>query len=398
MKKDHKKVTLIIEGVYPWFISGVSQWLYRYFDYFSDIQFQVIQIATDPFKHPDFKKADYPLGQNIINFIRVIPPKITKLSHSEEDLKKWTKTLRLPDLAATDLIHVVNTGLAGWLGSFLSKRFNKPLYLTYFESYVRQISVGATTIANGYKLSLLGLNSEEYLPFFEALESEIVRQSNFISCTNLKDSERLKEQNPNTFYLPNGVDETWLITSKLKKYDADHLIIGWIGHCTWQKNPLKFFELIDAFRRWKTNTATFIMLLLESGEFDLTEKVLDKAQDYPELELIWNKQTSTVIEKLDAVCYTGFYEAFPLSLVESGAKKVLPFGWNCGDLPNDLGNFEHEDAMPETVAYHILSLRRRKPQWDKVVEELHKKIEEQYLWKHIFMEYKKNLFRFMKWQ
>ena len=388
MKKQRQKITLIIEGVYPWYKSGVSEWAYRYLTTFSDTNFRIIQVATDHFKNADYRKALYPIPSNVTDFHRVQPPTVSSFRSSDSDLKKWIQSLDLPDFSDSDSIQVLNAGLAGWLGLSLSKSSKKPLFLLHLNNYSRKIEAGSVTIANGFKLEMLGLPKNEWHSLFESMAEEVVRSASMIICSNPGETENLKSKNKNTHYIPCGIDESWLITSKLKNYDSEHLIIGWIGQCSHTKNPLKFFELIDAFKKWKTNTATFKMMLLESGEFELTEQILERSQDYPELELIWNKPTATYIEKMDAVCFTSLYESFPLILVEANAKKVLPFGWNCGDLPNELGAFEPMGALPETVAYRILSLRRKKQEWDAIVEKNYQTISEKYLWKTVFSEYR----------
>jgi len=118
-----KIICLIIEGTYPWYIGGVSEWVFRYIETLADFNFHIMQISTDDYHRHDLNKAVYPIPDNVIKFTRLSMPPAEEFRISV--LKEWADSL-IKDTSAckeTNFIHVTNTGFAGLFGLTLSKTY-----------------------------------------------------------------------------------------------------------------------------------------------------------------------------------------------------------------------------------------------------------------------------------
>ena len=85
MNLGNTSVLLIIEGTYPWYRGGVSEWTYQYLKAMKLYDFHILQVATDEFQQLDPENALYPLTQNVKSFTRVPPPIFRDQSHDREE-------------------------------------------------------------------------------------------------------------------------------------------------------------------------------------------------------------------------------------------------------------------------------------------------------------------------
>ena len=53
MSIEKISVLLIIEGTYPWYRGGVSEWVYQYLKALNNYDFHILQVATDEFQQLD---------------------------------------------------------------------------------------------------------------------------------------------------------------------------------------------------------------------------------------------------------------------------------------------------------------------------------------------------------
>ncbi|MDZ7680240.1 MAG: hypothetical protein U5J63_00680 [Fodinibius sp.] len=134
------------------------------------------------------------------------------------------------------------------------------------------------------------------------------------------------------------------------------MTVGWIGRCAQMKNPLKFFDVIEAFNEQAERAVKFLMLCCDANEPELAQNVQRRSQQYPELRLIWNRSTDEYIDQMDALCITSHNESQPLVLFEALARRVLPIGWEAGDVTPKYGIIKRQDRWPKQLAGSVLSL------------------------------------------
>ena len=120
---------------------------------FQHYWFHIVQIATDPYLQTDFSSALYEIPEQVEIFERIAPPENT--DHWKINANCWFdkhfSTIE-PVVAVTDIIHIANTGFAGWLGLGLAEKLGKPLILTEHALYWKEIQMGAAALECGYKV------------------------------------------------------------------------------------------------------------------------------------------------------------------------------------------------------------------------------------------------------
>ncbi|HLR33344.1 MAG TPA: glycosyltransferase, partial [Fodinibius sp.] len=186
-------------------------------------------------------------------------------------------------------------------------------------------------------------------------------------------------------YIPNGVPAAWLGEPASGRSTA--LTIGWIGRCAEMKNPLKFFDVIDAFNRYGRTNARFLMVVCESGEPGLEQKVRVESRKYAHLEVVWNRSAKAYIDQMDALCITSHNESQPLVLLEALSKKVLPAGWRTGDVTREFGLILDPRATADKLAADIMELWHEPVKWERVVNRRFVKIKKHHTWEKIFARY-----------
>ena len=380
-------ILLIIEGTYPWYRGGVSEWVYQYLLHLSEFRFTILQIATDEFQDLDPQEALYPLTDNVDEFIRIPPPDMTSGDYTEY-LETWLESLSKNALNFDEqfqAIHVTNTGFAGWLGAKLSNSLDVPMLLTEHAIYWKEVEMGAVALECGYKIpskeeaKITTVSSFKYFASFtysNASQVVTVSKSNIPFQRNLGASE-IK-------YIPNGIPESWLLEEKARDKTP---IIGWVGRCAEMKNPLAFFDLVEEFRAIDSNPR-FRMLLSDANEPDLQQKVESRAKDYPEVKCVWNKSAKDYFSDFDFLAITSHNESQPLVMLEALAHRALPVGFNVGDLTEEFGLVIRKDKKIEALAFQILDLWNDQPAFEEYIDERFKKVKQEHTWRTIFESYK----------
>lgn len=381
------KVLLIIEGTYPWYRGGVSEWVFQYLNALPEIEFDIIQIATDEFSGLKLEKALYPVTNNVKSFQRVPPPK--QLTHWTKDSEDWFSEIEndVVTLAEShEIIHVTNTGFAGWLGYKLSKLFSKKLILTEHALYWKEVEMGAVALECGYKVPDTdegkGIVVQTFIDIaklvYEASEEVIS-----VSKCNLKEQRLLGAKS--NYCIPNGIPNSWITQNK---HRSETPTIGWVGRCAEMKNPLRFFDLVDEFRKSEFSS-NYLMLLSDAGENELWDEVLLKAQNYPEVKLVLNESAADYFPKMDMILISSHNESQPLVMFEALSQKALPVGWEVGDLTNEFGFVLPNSSSAIELCVAITELWTDKVRFESFVEERFELLTKNHTWTAIFDQYRK---------
>src|SRR5690625_4566957 len=229
MKDDH--ILLVLEGTYPWYRGGVSEWVHQYLQHTSIRRFSILQIVGGVYRHLPFEEALYAVPRNVQHFERIAPPKLT--GSWKEDSYRWWHSLvkRVGPLAQRSrFIHIVNTGFAGWLGKELAARYDKKLILTEHALYWKEIMMGAAALECGYKVPEKKAGKEKFADLFQAIAAEIYRASDIVISVSKHNIPAQQKQGARKVrYIPNGVPAAWLGEPASGRSTA--LTIGWIGRC-----------------------------------------------------------------------------------------------------------------------------------------------------------------------
>lgn len=382
-------ILLLLEGTYPWYLGGVSEWVHQYLSEFSDYNFRILQVATDEYLKRDIQETLYDIPDNVRDFVRIPPPDLYE-DWSKESFK-WLESNRdkiqsvLNDI---NIIHVTNTGFAGWLGSVLSAEMNEPLVLTEHAIYWKEIELGAVALECGYKIPKQEIQKQRYVELFQKMAKEIYRKASVnISVSKCNTDKEYSLGVAYKAYIPNGVDNQFF-TDKDRTATSEKLTIGWIGRCTNMKNPLRFFSLVDAFRNIPDTHVSFKMLLCDAGENKLKQQIIERSSKYPEVRIIWNQSTIDYIHDMDAVCITSYNESQPLVLFEAIANKSLPFGWTAGDANKEYGLFVNQDVAPFNLATQLTGLWHSKNKWTQKVNGYYESVKKNHTWNNVFSQYR----------
>lgn len=385
---DSKTILLVIEGTYPWYRGGVSEWVHQYIRAFPDYAFHLLQVATDPFLHSDFSKALYKMPPQVTRFERIPPPDLSR-DWRQESLS-WFESVRpaaSPLCVAADLIHVANTGFAGWLGQQLAALNDLPLVLTEHALYWKEVSMGAVALECGYQIPDTEYEKERVSGWFQQMAGDIYRAADMvISVSRCNMPEQVQRGAEEVVYIPNGVPESWL---KSDAAQGQELCIGWVGRCAEMKNPLRFFNLVEALRDQNEFPVRFLMLLSDANEPELAKRVKEKAAAFPEVQTVWNEPARDWYGKMDALCISSHNESQPLVLFEALAARVLPVGWQAGDVTPAYGVIATQETPAHLLAREVIDLWRTRKRWREKVNRLHEQVRQFHVWPGIFGRYRR---------
>lgn len=383
-------VLLLLEGTYPWYRGGVSEWVAQYLKAFPDYDFRILQVATDEYLNRKMNASIYKIPGNIISFTRIPPPDLANDWRLES--KKWFEQNRthisgiLHDITT---VHATNTGFAGWLGTVLASEIDVPVVLTEHAIYWKEIDMGAVALECGYKIPGEMSQKKRFVEMFRSMAKEIYTHSDYIiSVSECNINEQKKLGARDSVYIPNGVGEDFFRNEDIIRDNAT-LNIGWIGRCANMKNPMRFLDLAAAFREQQSFDVSFLMMLSDAGEKKLEKEVRNKSRDYPELKLIWNKPAIAHIREMDAVCITSYNESQPLVLFEALANKSLPVGWKAGDANGKFGIFINQSRDAGILRDKIVALRLDRKKWMEEVNTRYDFLCKQHTWNSVFARYRK---------
>lgn len=386
MTDSSPTILLIIEGTYPWYRGGVSEWVYQYLKNLSANKVHILQVATDEFQDLDPQEALYPITENVVSFTRISPPE--SVLNWESDKIDWFNSVKKNlSYIDVDLIHVTNTGFAGWLGVKLSEILDKPLVLTEHALYWKEVEMGAVALECGYKVPNTDTDKLHISSIFKNIATEIYSKAEkviSVSKINIPEQINLGAQDP--VYIPNGISKHLIVTNKTRS-EIPH--IGWVGRCAEMKNPLKFFEIIEHFRTHNFD-ANFSMIISDANEKSLEKEVKIKAEEFPELTMVWNKNAINYIPDLDLLCITSYNESQPLVLFEALANKALPFGWKVGDVDEDFALVVNKESNTDILVKEVIKMWNNKPLFNEKVNYSFNITKNNHTWESIFSKYELN--------
>ncbi len=388
MKESHAPVLLILEGTYPWYRGGVSEWIHQYLKYNPRQLFHIIQIATDEYCYAPIDEALYELPDHVHKFERVSPPELSE--EWEKELCCWIKNVEKRVslfVEESGFIHIVNTGFAGYLGKILASHFEKSLVLTEHALYWKEIMMGAVALECGYKVPEEKKKKEAFCKMFRMMAAEIYSTSDVIvsvSKSNIPEQEKLGARD--VHYIPNGIP-----ANRLKQFvpkQSSTLTIGWIGRCAEMKNPMKFFDVISAFDEYEVENVEFIMLTCDAGEPQLEQRVRARVRETDHLQVIWNRSSEDFIDQMDALCITSHNESQPLVLFEALGRKILPVGWRTGDVTAEYGLILEPEATTGELVQSVLELWQKPQEWTRILENRFINVQDHHTWEKIFDHYR----------
>lgn len=383
------KILLVIEGTYPWYRGGVSEWIYQYLKACSKFEFSILQIATDTYQQLDPKKALYPLTDNVVNFTRILPPEIGEnWDSSMEDWFKENQSVFHTSSSDVDLIHVTNTGFAGWLGSRLKEYSFKPLILTEHAIYWLEILKGAVALECGYKIPDENSGKEVFAVAFKSIAKIVYKAADkVITVSECNISYQHENGAQDVEYIPNGIPKSWIINSENKN---DMLTIGWVGRCAEMKNPLQFFDFIDSFRTEKIEI-NFLMLLSDANEHNLEVKVRERAKKYTGFNFVWNQPSKEYYQKMDMLLITSHNESQPLVLFEALANQVLPIGREVGDFNLEYGLSFPRSTSTKNIAQSVLLFWKDTVERNSYIKKRVERVKNYHTWEKIFTKYESSI-------
>jgi len=386
----------LLRELIPGTAGGVSEWVHQYVQAFDDTIFHILQVATDQYLNATIDDALYSVPGHVESFTRIPPPDLTNDWRTES--QHWKQNVWedvVPVASNTDLIHIANTGFAGWLGKEVAEATQKPLLLTEHALYWKEIDMGAVALECGYKVPNEEHSKQNFVSMFDSMAREIYSASNIvISVSECNIPEQRKRGATDIQYIPNGIPKEWLQSSH--RSDSKKITVGWVGRCAEMKNPLKFFDVIEAFTTISEQEVQFVMLACDANEPELAASVKERSRDYPQLDLVWNRSAEEYIDRLDALCITSHNESQPLVLFEALARNVLPIGWQAGDVSEKYGLIVDRETSVETLVEQILELWQQPERWKGMVQSRHKLVVKHHTWENIFEEYRAILNKLIK--
>ena len=383
MKLNNTSVLLIIEGTYPWYRGGVSEWVYQYLKELDSYDFHILQVATDEFKQLDPYNALYPITENVKSFTRVPPP--TLKSDWETAKETWFQSIvESVPVYKYNTIHVTNTGFAGWLGIRLSDVFKTPLVLTEHALYWKEVEKGAVALECGYQIPDNFEAKSEIVDIFKQIASEVYSSSEeVVSVSRINIPYQIQFGADSPIYIPNGVPTDLLTPDKIRKKTP---VIGWIGRCAEMKNPKLFFEIVEVFQN-KSLDASFIMMLSDANEKELEQEVRALAKKYPEVNMIWNEPAHQYLHQFDMLCITSHNESQPLVMFEALSNKALPIGWEVGDLTSEFGFVVPSGISTNTLVDQVSALWEDSSKFNELTESKYDLVAYNHTWTSIFKKY-----------
>lgn len=382
-------ILLILEGGYPWYFGGVSEWTHQYLKNLSEFNFNIIQFVNEPWLTASLEEAIYSLPDNISSFKRIESPALDTTVSYKGILEWITKQRNTFSSMGADLIHATNTGFAGLFGSELANYANKPLLLTEHAIYWKEIELGAQSLECGYQIASDEDHNNRLKQIFKQISRKLYQSADDIisvSTSNLPWQKKLGATNIK--YIPNGVSADFFEGGRDIHRTADSLAeVGWIGRCANIKRPLVFLDIAKALNETMGKKIRFRMLLSDSGEQPLKNKVLAKSKGIDNLTLFWNEPADNHLSAMDALFITSQSESQPLVMLEALAKKVLPFGWEIGDATQKYGIFEQKNISIQALVNQFKELWALPDKWKEEVESRYAYVDDVHRWEHIFDQY-----------
>ncbi len=383
-------VLLVIEGTYPWYRGGVSEWIYQYLNHSSAINFSILQIATDSYRPLSLESALYPITENVTEFTRIPPPDFN--TDWSSSLTNWYQEHREEILTSNlsfDIIHATNTGFAGWLSSKISDESKRPLILTEHAIYWLEVEKGAVALECGYEIPDDDQSKREIEHLFKDIAKTVYSNSDQIITVSESNIPLQNLLGANGIrYIPNGVDSSWINPGREIN---EKPVIGWVGRCAEMKNPLQFFDYVDSFNSIGFE-AEYLMLLSGANELDLEREVLKRSAYYPKVKLVWNESSKDFYPQMDMLLITSHNESQPLVLFEALANKVLPIGRRVGDVTDKFGmTFPKSDDI-ESICRLVIEKWNDRIAFEGYLEERHALIAQEHTWENIFKEYEAILY------
>lgn len=376
---------LVIEGTYPWYRGGVSEWIFQYLKHCRSFEFSILQIATDNYRPLSLDSALYPIPENVVDFVRIPPPEFnTNWSNSLLDWYNESSSEFNGLMESHDLIHATNTGFAGWLSTKLSEESKRPLVLTEHAVYWLEVQKGAVALECGYEIPDDGTSKKEIEILFQDIAAEVYEKADYImtvSETNIPLQKKLGAKSVR--YVPNGVDSSWIIDEKKRTKKP---VIGWVGRCAEMKNPLQFFEYVKAFNSEEFE-ADFLMLLSGANEEELENQVRSEAKKHPYVRMVWNMPSREYYPEMDILMITSHNESQPLVMFEALANKVLPSGRKVGDLTDNYGLTFPKSYSLKSIVQHIKQKWKASTEFEDYVTERYQKVVDEHTWESIFRKY-----------
>lgn len=381
--QTNPQILLVIEGTYPWYRGGVSEWVHQYIRAFDEVQFGILQIATDEYRDSSIDDATYAMPDHVSSFIRIPPPAMK--GDWDTDAKAWFQSHsdQLSETAGrAECVHVTNTGFAGWLGMKLAATHDKPLVLTEHALYWEEVKMGAVALECGYKIPQHEQGKAYVSDLFKNIARQVYRTSDEIISVSESNIPRQREVGAKSVrYIPNGVEASWIREEKSR---TQPLTLGWIGRCAEMKNPLKFLEVACQLQA----PAKCLMMLCDAAEPGLKKQVITEAEQLDNIILVWNRPAIEHIDRMDALCITSHNESQPLVLFEALSRKVLPFGWSTGDVTSKYGVVAAQGTPVEEMASSITELWNSPEKWRQELEKRFQQIKNHHTWQGVFSQYK----------
>lgn len=377
-------VLLVIEGTYPWYRGGVSEWTYQYIKNCSEFSFSILQIATDSFISLEPEKALYPIPQNIISFDRIPPPEF-KADWNSSLFNWYENHISVLELATNfDLVHVTNTGFAGWIGNKISESIDLPLVVTEHAIYWLEVEKGAIALECGYKIPDSLEGKSEIVSLFKKIALQVYKSADQLISVSKCNIPLQKELGATeVVYVPNGIPENWINPKKLY---SSKPVFGWVGRCAEMKNPLQFFKFIEEFKKLGFD-CEFLMLLSDAGEKELEFKVREEAEKYENLTTVWDKPSETYYKKMDMLFITSHNESQPLVMLEALSKKVLPVGRRVGDLDNQYGLTFNSDISDFELCREVIQFWENEEARIAYINERFENLKYDHKWENLFSLY-----------
>ena len=393
-------VALLIEGTFPWYRGGVSEWVNQYLNSSPGTKFGILQIVLPPYMGRDPRRGLYQLPENVVQFCQVQPPDL-QLAVQDSGLQLvqyWLEESLIKAaslLENADILHAANTGFAGLLGVHIKKKMNVPLVTTEHAVYWKEISSGAVALECGYPIERnRAATTQKYQHFFQGIARYVYSASDeviSVARTNIDEQKRLGAREPH--YIPNGVAKESLVEKHNLVGKSEEMVIGWVGRCAHIKQPLRFLELVESLNSLSSDPENaqqklcFVMYLSRSGEEELELNVEKASKNFDNLELVWDQPAQAAMRIFDALCISSISEAQPLVALEAIASGALPFGWSSGDLDDEFGLFASQESSVSKVAQLILQARQDACWWQQKMVQLFKYVGQHHTWEHIFDRY-----------
>jgi glycosyltransferase involved in cell wall biosynthesis len=241
--------------------------------------------------------------------------------------------------------------------------------------------MGAVALECGYKIPDHKTGKLYIANLFKGIASSVYKAADeVISVSECNISEQKSLGAQKVQYIPNGVGTDWI---KQGKSRSEIFTVGWIGRCAEMKNPLRYFDFLDAI----DIQVKGLMMLSDAGEDQLKRRVNKRAGEYANIELVWNRPAAERIDEMDALCITSHNESQPLVLFEALSRQVLPVGWQVGDVSEKYAVVVEPQSPVKELAQKITTLWEDQSRWKSELEKRFTEFKKYHTWQAIFDQY-----------